>query len=177
MTGTRARVGDKINEIDAPEGPSTPPDAAQLSRKRARASIRRATPDDAGDVARLLHDFNTEFGDPTPGVAVLTQRLEEQLARDDVAALLAAEDGLALITFRPTVWDAGPVALLEELYVVPEKRGERTVGELIQEAFVLARRRGSETFQVNVDEPDVDAQRFYERHGVSRNALYFEREL
>ena len=139
--------------------------------------VREAAPQDAPLLARMLHDFNTEFGDPTPGVEVLTQRLEAQLARDDVAALLAGEDGLALLTFRPTVWDAGPVALLEELYVVPGKRGRGIGGELIERAFALSRARGAETFQVNVDDPDVDAQRFYERHGVARTALYFEREL
>ncbi len=86
---------------------------------------RRATTAEAGVVAQLLHDFNTEFDTPTPGVAVLTERLEAMLARDDVVALLAGEPAVAvaLITFRPSVWDGGPVALLEELYVQPELRG------------------------------------------------------
>ena len=30
--------------------------------------VRRGGVGDAGEVARLLHDFNTEFSDPTPGV-------------------------------------------------------------------------------------------------------------
>ena len=139
--------------------------------------IRVATPQDARAVAQMLHDFNAEFGEPSPGVDVLAQRLETQLAGDDVVVLLADTDGLALLTFRPTVWDEGPVALLEELYVVPARRGQGIGGELIERSFELARERGCETYQVNVDEPDVDAQRFYEAHGVARDALYFEREL
>ena len=34
-------------------------------------TIREATPADAETVGRLLHDFNSEFGDPTPGAAKL----------------------------------------------------------------------------------------------------------
>lgn len=145
---------------------------------------RVATPQDARTVARMLHDFNTEFGDPSPGVDVLAGRLTRLLAREDVVALLAGEEGVALLTFRPGVWDDGPVALLEELYVVPERRGQGIGGELIERAFEVARERGTTTFQVNVDESDVDAQRFYEAHGVSarqpgsgERAFYFEREL
>jgi GNAT superfamily N-acetyltransferase len=125
----------------------------------------------------MLHDFNTEFGEESPPVDVLAERLERLLAGDDMVALLAGDDGLALLTFRPTVWDAGPVALLEELYVKPQLRGRGIGGELVECSFALARERGCETYQVNVDEPDVDAQRFYEAHGVARDALYFERRL
>ncbi|HEV2061954.1 MAG TPA: GNAT family N-acetyltransferase [Solirubrobacteraceae bacterium] len=148
-------------------------------------TVRDATPADAPAVARMLHDFNAEFGEETPGVEVLTERLGALLARDEVAAVVAGEeDGLALLTFRPGIWDEGPVALLEELYVRPQLRGRGIGGELIERAFALARERGSQTFQVNVDESDVDAQRFYEAHGVSvrqpgsgERAFYFEKRL
>ncbi len=147
--------------------------------------MRKATPQDARTVARMLCDFNAEFGEPSPGLDVLAERLTTLLARDDVAALLAGDDdGIALLTFRPGVWDAGPVTLLEELYVRPALRGRGIGGELLERSFALARERGSETFQVNVDEPDVDAQRFHESHGVSARlpgsgarAFYFERQL
>ena len=40
-------------------------------------STRLATPDDAETVARMLHDFNVEFGTSTLGVAFLTDRCRE----------------------------------------------------------------------------------------------------
>ena len=145
-------------------------------------AVREATPQDARLVARMLHAFNTEFGEPTPPVEVLAERLERLLAGDDMVALLAGEEGLALLTFRPGVWDPGPVALLEEMYVVPDRRGQGIGSAVIERAFDVARERGCATFQVNVDEPDVDAQRFYEAHGVAgtfdgHRAFWFEREL
>jgi GNAT superfamily N-acetyltransferase len=145
-------------------------------------TVRVATTADARVVARMLHDFNTEFGDPSPGPDVLAERLTRLLAGDEMVALLAGEEGLALLSFRAGVWDPGPVALLEELYVVPERRGQGIGGRLIEHAFDVCRERGVETFQVNVDESDVDAQRFYEAHGVSatmdgERAFYFERRL
>ena len=141
---------------------------------------------DAAIVARLLHDFNTEFDAPTPGVAVLTDRLSAMLARDDVIALLAGEPAVAvaLITYRPSIWDGGPVALLEELYVRPELRGRGVGSDVLELAVALARERGSETFEINVDEDDVDARRFYEARGFSNNEegrtdrlLYYYRRI
>jgi GNAT superfamily N-acetyltransferase len=147
---------------------------------------RRATTADAAAIARMLHDFNVEFGEETPGPEVLAERLTAILPRDDVEVLLAGDgpDGLALITFRPGVWDPGPYAMLDELYVVPELRNRGIGSELLEAAFAVAREHGTTTFEINVDEGDVDAQRFYARHGVAmtepgkdERALYWFRYL
>jgi hypothetical protein len=76
-------------------------------------------------VAVLLHEFNTEFGEPSPGPEVLAARLSLLLATDGTIALLAGEPavGLALFTLRSNVWYDAPVALLDELYVSPSVRG------------------------------------------------------
>ena len=132
--------------------------------------VRAAGPQDARAVARMLHDFNTEFGDPSPGVDVLTERLERLLARDDVVALVSDEPrALAYMTFRPGIWDAGPVTLLDELYVEPERRGQGTGTALRERALAVAREHGSESFEINVDASDRDARRFYERHGFANH--------
>jgi GNAT superfamily N-acetyltransferase len=131
--------------------------------------VRAAGPAEAGVVARLLHDFNVEFATPTPGPAVLEARLGAMLAGDCAVALLAGEPAVAvaLLTFRPSVWDAGPVALLEELYVRPDLRGRRIGQAVLERALAVARERGSETFEINVDEDDAGARRFYEAHGFA----------
>lgn len=52
-------------------------------------AARRAGPADAEVIARLLHDFNIEFDTPSPGVAVLAERLRSLLATPDTIAYLA----------------------------------------------------------------------------------------
>jgi GNAT superfamily N-acetyltransferase len=135
----------------------------------APTATRVALPDDAGELATLLHDFNTEFDTPSPGPAVLEPRLRALLAGTSTVALLAGAParGLALVTLRPNVWFDGPVALLDELYVVPDHRGRGIGTALVELLFEVTADLGVELIEINVDEADVDAQRFYERHGFS----------
>lgn len=141
---------------------------------------------DATDAAELLDAFNREYDTPTPGPELIAVRLGAMLGRDDVTLLLAGDPpvAFALMTLRPTVWDPGPVTLLDELYVRPDLRRRGIGGALLEHALELARRRGTETFEINVDEGDADAQRFYVAHGFSdfepdtgERAVYYHRRL
>lgn len=148
--------------------------------------VRIAVPDDALDVARLLHDFNVEFDTPSPGVDVLADRLRSLLGSPTTFAILAGAPavGVALVTLRTNVWYDGSVALLDELYVAPELRGHGTGSAIIEKLLDHAHRNGVDLIEINVDEGDVDAQRFYVRHGFNstepttdERAFYFFREL
>jgi GNAT superfamily N-acetyltransferase len=142
---------------------------------------------DAPVAAQLLHEFNTEFATPTPTVAVIAERIAALVGRADVEILLAGDPAVAIAvtTFRPSVWEPGPVALLEELYVRPALRSRGIGAAVLNYAMDSARARGVTTFEINVDEGDVDAQRFYRAHGFTEieypetgeRAFYFHREL
>jgi GNAT superfamily N-acetyltransferase len=147
---------------------------------------RLATVADAAEVARLLHDFNTEFDTPSPGVGVLAPRLQTLLAGDSTFAILAGTPSVAvaLITVRPNVWYEGRVALLDELYVEPSRRGQGIGTGIIELLVATCQQRGVDLIEINVDQADVDAQRFYERHGFAgvdpdtgERAFYYFREL
>jgi GNAT superfamily N-acetyltransferase len=91
---------------------------------------------------------------------------------------------LALVTLRPNVWYAGPVALLDELYVLPDRRGHGVGSAVVDLVLATARSLGVDRLEINVDEGDVDAQRFYERHGFAvtepgstERAFYYSLEL
>ena len=141
---------------------------------------------DSDEIARLLHDFNTEFATPTPGFEVLARRLNSLLSGSDSFAVLAGAPAVAvaLATQRPNVWYDGPVVILDELYVVPALRNQGIGSAVIECLASECRARGVELIEINVDEADVDTQRFYERHGYSgleettgERAFYYFKEL
>jgi GNAT superfamily N-acetyltransferase len=152
----------------------------------AAQSARRAAVDDAHAIAGLLDDFNIEFGEPSPGAEALAARLRVLLAGDRTFALVSGAPpiAVALVTLRPNVWYAGQVALLDELYVVPEHRGQGIGSALIGLLLSTTRAISVDLIEINVDEGDVDAQRFYERHGFTaaapgstERAFYYWQEL
>lgn len=150
------------------------------------AAARLAAPDEAQTVAALLDAFNREYATPTPGPAVLTARLGRLLAGGQVLAVLSGEPAVAvaLLTLRPNIWYDGPVALLDELYVAAEHRGQGLGSALLKAAEAAVRARGAELLEINVDAADAGARRFYERHGYHNTEpdsdeplLYYYREL
>lgn len=156
------------------------------SEDAADTTPRIATTGEADVVAHLLDAFNTEFDTPTPGAPALAPRVAQLLAEGQVIALLAGRPpvGLAVLTLGPNVWYDGPVALLDELYVAPDRRGQGLGTQLLRHAEQVARGRGAELLEINVDGEDVDARRFYERHGYSctepgqsEPSYYYSREL
>jgi ribosomal protein S18 acetylase RimI-like enzyme len=150
-------------------------------------SIRRAAPDDAAAVAQLLHDFNTEYDDFTPGVEVLTRNAREMIAAGDMIVLLAgdAPDGFAELRFRKSVWTARPDAYLEELYVVPDLRGQGIGRVLLREAMDVARAEGAVNIELGTSDDDRAARALYESEGFTNRegspdgpVMYFyERKL
>jgi ribosomal protein S18 acetylase RimI-like enzyme len=140
--------------------------------------------------ARLLHDFNTEYGEPAPPPAELATRLTELVAADDLLVLLARGDdtgepvGVAVMRLQPSVWSRASEAYLAELYVVPPRRGQGYGRALITESLRLARDRGADYAFLVTSEDDVLAQRLYEAAGFRRtegdggpSMLAYERDL
>ena len=132
-------------------------------------SVRLARVDDAPAAARLLHDFNTEFGEPSPHVPTLAARLQSLLEGGETVILLAGEgpDGVAVLRFRPAIWSSGLECYLAELYVVPGSRGRGLGRSLMEAALEAARARGADTMEIGVDEPDLAARRLYESLGFT----------
>ncbi len=130
-------------------------------------AVRIASVEDAPFVARLLHEFNQEFGAETPGQVTLERRLRVLLASGQTFAVLAGAPTCAfgLVTLRPNVWTDGLIALLDELYTTPDRRSQGIGSAVLAAAVNEARRCGATEFEIEVDEPDAAAHRFYARHG------------
>jgi ribosomal protein S18 acetylase RimI-like enzyme len=151
--------------------------------------VRQATAEDAGEIARLLHDFNLEYSEPTPEPATLTATVRHLLEDSEIVVLLAGTsrppDGLSLFRFRPALWADGPETYLQELYVVPHLRG-RGIGRCLLEATIdFARAAGAAGIDLNTGETDAAARNLYESMGFTNkeggpngpSMLFYEREL
>jgi GNAT superfamily N-acetyltransferase len=153
----------------------------------ADSTIRRAGTGDAAAVAQLLHDFNTEYDDPTPGVPALTERIRELLASEEIIVLLAGDppQGFALFRLRPSLWSKAADTYLEELFVVPEHRGKGIGGALLDTAIELARQMDANHFELTTGEDDTAARALYESRQLTNREgapdgprmLYYEIDL
>ncbi len=150
-------------------------------------SVRLATAADAGEIARLLVDFNTEFSDPAPEPAVLAERLAPMLESGEVTVVLGGTgpDGLALLRFRPSFWSGEVDAYLEELYVAPPERGQGLGRALLEAAIEAARERGATRMDLNTSADDTAARALYASAGFTDREgepdgpvmFFYEREL
>lgn len=165
------------------------------------ARVELAHEPDAHLLGELLHRFNTEFGDPTPGAERLADRVRELLAEGQTSVLLAGArhrderrdagasdrgaDGLAVLRFRPAIFSQALECYLAELYVVPERRGRGIGRELMRYALQHARERGADYMDLCTAESDTAARRLYESLGFSNREgrvdgplnYYYERKL
>jgi ribosomal protein S18 acetylase RimI-like enzyme len=149
--------------------------------------VRQAGVEDAPAIARLLHDFNLEYDEPTPEVAALNATCRRLLADDEATVLLAGDgpDGLALLRFRPALWAEGLEAYLQELYVIPAVRGRGIGRSLLEAAIELSRERGAAGIDLNTGETDTAARALYESMGFTNreggpdgpSMLFYEREI
>jgi len=100
---------------------------------------------------------------------VLGRRLGRLLAGTVVIALLAGEPAVAgaLLTLVPTFGTRSGCRSRRALCGVPELRGRGLGSVLLSAAEAVVRERGGDLVEINVDGEDIDARRFYERHGYT----------
>jgi ribosomal protein S18 acetylase RimI-like enzyme len=150
-------------------------------------AVRRAEVDDAEAAARLLHDFNVEYDDPTPEVPVLAERLRRLIETRQVTILLGGDgpDGLAVMRMRPSFWSGALDAYLEELYVVPSRRGHGVGRALLEATMEAAREAGATRIDLGTSVDDKAAIALYESAGFTNREglpdgpmmLMYERDL
>ena len=157
-----------------------------MTRER-HTPIRLARATDAPTFGRLLHAFNTEYGEPEPDADTIAERAAPLIESGEVTVLFAGEgpDGFAELRFRPSLYTGALDAYLEEFYVVPERRGRGLGRALLEAAMDHARARGAARIDLNTSEDDVAARALYESAGFTNREggpdgptmLYYERDL
>jgi ribosomal protein S18 acetylase RimI-like enzyme len=150
-------------------------------------TIRRGELADAEAIGELLHEFNSEFDDVTPGPRKLAERVRRLLTEGQTMVLVGGTgpDGLAVLRFRPAIWTDALECYLAELYVVPDRRGQGLGRALMKAAIELARCQGADHMDLGTGEDDVVARALYESLGFSNREgkpdgpinYFYEREL
>ena len=125
------------------------------------------------DLLVLLFDQEAEFRpDPALQVAGLRRILDDP---DRGRILVLRERGLpvAMVNLLYTVSTAlgAPVALLEDMVVHPDHRGEGAGSMLLQAAIETAGRAGCRRITLLTDHDNEAAQRFYRRHGFEGSSM------
>jgi ribosomal protein S18 acetylase RimI-like enzyme len=134
---------------------------------------------------RLLHDFNTEYDDPSPGAPALAARLEVLVADGGTEVLLVGHAaGVAVLRFRPSLWSLFDECYLAELYVVPARRGHGLGRALLRGCVDRAIVRRCDYMDLATSEDDAAARHLYESEGFRRTegeggplAFHYELEL
>lgn len=159
-----------------------------IGPKPAAEPSRVARIGDAPEVAGLLDRFNAEFDEFTPGAEVLARRVRDHLERDLSVFLLAGsrDTGVAQLRFREYLHTGTPICYLEELYVVPDRRGEGHGRALMEAAMATSRERGATSIELGTAMGDHAARGLYESLGftnlekpddIRTGMLFYERDL
>lgn len=101
---------------------------------------------------RVAAALDGALADPSRGVALI--------AREAEAAV-----GVAYVSFVWTMEHGGLSAWLEELYVIPARRGRGIGARLLDEAVALARARGCAAIDLEVEARHARAANLYARAG------------
>jgi ribosomal protein S18 acetylase RimI-like enzyme len=144
-------------------------DAPTTDLVRTATTIRRATPDDAPDVAAMVREI-AAHEDQAAHLHVSDDRWRTLLARPEVVVLLAERGGEAVgyvsAVRQLHLWTGGDVLALDDLYVRPGAR-DAGVGRRLMAALAALAAPERLLIRWGVEADNVDAQRFYRRLGAT----------
>ncbi len=139
-------------------------------------------------------DFQAVTADQLPGFLTLMQQLyadtgmpwSPRTAENSLEELLRTPEkggawlirmdaipvGYFVLTLAFSLEFGGVFALLDELYVVPESRGQGIGSAALRFIEEQCRELGAATLRLETGTENTSALRFYERHGLGREERY-----
>jgi ribosomal protein S18 acetylase RimI-like enzyme len=94
-------------------------------------------------------------------------------------------EGFAQVRYKNQIYSDAPDAYMEELYVIPDRRGKGLGRALMEAVMDAARSHGADHMDLGTSEDDTAARGLYESLGFSNREgrpdgpvmLYYERDL
>ena len=134
--------------------------------------IRTARAADANRLIGLLGIQLREHG-VTLDARLLARAVRGLLRRPELGRFLVAADGsdvvgFAALSFLWTLEHGGRAAWLDELYVVPQRRGRGIGRALLSAAYGIAREAGAIALDLEIEKGHARAASLYRREGFER---------
>ena len=85
--------------------------------------------------------------------------------------------GIAQTVMHESTWSVAPRCYLNDLYTIPESRGQGVGRALIEAVYVMARERGCAKVHWLTHESNVTAQSLYDQLAVNEGFIQYVRAL
>ena len=134
--------------------------------------VRPAGIDDLETAATLVAEFRDWWGKTEPRQGDHLASLARLLEDPDTEIQLAFDEqgepaGFCQLRYRLSVWTGAHDCWLEDLFVVEQARGGGHGRELVETAIANAGSRGCRRMELDVNEQNEGALRFYESLGFT----------
>ncbi len=134
------------------------------------------TPDHLEQIVPLFDAYRVFYGQASDLVAA-REFLQTRLLLRETVLLMALEDDVLLgfTQLFPSFTSVGMQRLwiLNDLYVIPEARGQRVGERLIERALAHAKESGAKGVVLETAHTNVSGQKLYERMGFVREDLEY----
>jgi len=129
----------------------------------------------SANLPQCLRLLLAQFGEHSIALdeATVERGLQQLLLEPSLGRVVLARDGqevigLAVLAFTWTLEHGGRTAWLDELFVLPERRGQGVGRQLLQEALRVAEEAGCIAVELEVESSHSRAANLYAREGFER---------
>ena len=136
------------------------------------ALLHRARPEDLDPVVELIGEFRDWWGKSSPSDGAIRETASRLLSDPNTEFFLARDAdgravGVAQVRYRLSVWTGSDDCWLEDLFVTEAARSGGYGRRLVEAAVESARARGCKRIELDVNEQNEDALRFYSALGFT----------
>ena len=139
-------------------------------------NIRRARADDLGALASLFDAYRQFYRQPSD-LEGARAFLAERIARSESVIFLAEDEGGALgfTQLYPSFTSGGMarIYILNDLFVMPQARGQGVATALLRQAAEFGRGEGAVRLDLATATDNVTAQALYEHMGWQRDDAFY----
>jgi ribosomal protein S18 acetylase RimI-like enzyme len=144
--------------------------------------IETATLEDIAPLCDLLAVLFSQEAEFSPDHQAQQTGLQAIISNPDIGIILLARHnnkvvGMVSLLFSISTALGGRVAILEDMVVLPDKRGVGIGSELLTAAISTARDSGCQRITLLTDSDNAIASGLYEKHGFVQSAMLAFRRL